>query len=124
MKKFTIIFIAFLSCFLLISCSNNTSQETIGNPKEQKEANIEFVDYNHYSEYDYYHIEGILINNGESQAEQVEIKVIFYDENNKLLFIEKTYADPYNLLPNQKATFRILFPLKTFHHFEMTPVWQ
>ena len=124
MRKIVIIFIVFLSCLLLISCSNNISQEVSPNPEKQKEANIEFVDYNHYSEYDYYHIEGILVNNGESSAEQVEVKVIFYDENNKLLFIEKTYADPYNLLPEQKATFEIMFPLKTFHHFEMTPIWQ
>ena len=125
MKKFTIIFIIFLSCFLLVSCSsNNVSQNTTATPKEQKEANIEFVDYNHYSELNFYYIEGVLINNGESPAEQVEVKAIFYDENNKLLFLDKSFADPYNLLPEQKATFKILFPLKTFHHFEMKPVWK
>lgn len=123
MKKFIIILIVFLSCLLLISCSNSPPQETILDSEEQEKAIIDFVDYNHYSEYDYYHIVGVLINNGELPAERVKVKVIFYDENDKLLFIEKAYSEPYDILPGQKATFEILFPVRTFHHFEMTPLW-
>jgi len=95
--------------------------------KQDLGADIRIVDWTNYigKTGQYYYIEGILENVGNDIERYVEVKVIAYDRNYKLVTLKRSYADPYHLNPGEIATFKIMITYNPkIEDFELSVDWK
>jgi len=93
--------------------------------KQDTGADIQIVDWTNYVEGNYYYIEGILKNVGNSTLDYVEVKIIAFDSSKKLVTLKRTYANPYNLIPGQEATFSAMIKFNSrIKDFELKVDWK
>lgn len=79
-------------------------------PKSFIQNDIEVTDWTSYLSKtgNYYYVEGLLKNVGNTIIEYLKIKIIAYDSKGNLVSINECYADPSTLNPNQKAVFKAM----------------
>lgn len=70
---------------------------------------LEILSYSSYTDtYGYMHVVGEIRNNGAANATFVEVIATFYDSTGKVVVTDFTFANPYDLQPNQVAPFEVL----------------
>ena len=79
-------------------------------PKSFIQYDIEVTDWTNYlsESGNYYYVEGLLKNVGNTIVEYLKIKIIAFDSKGNLVSINECYADPSTLEPNQKAVFKAM----------------
>jgi len=108
--KFFLLIMSFLFLILVpLGCSSETYDKQ-NLPKSTIKANIKIIDWtNRLSDPpQYYYVEGILKNIGNKTADFVKVKITAYDIDKKLISINDVYADPYTIVPDQEATFKVM----------------
>lgn len=126
LKSFLLIISLIFLVSILLSCNLQESNEQSSSEPITK-ANIGIVDWtNRLSDPPiYYYIDGILKNTGNKIANFVKVKIIAYDINDKLISLNDSYADPYNLAPNQEATFQVMVENDSrIEKFEIKVIWE
>jgi hypothetical protein len=98
-----------------------------GKTEQDPGADIQIVDWTYYisDTGNYYYIEGILKNVGNSKLNYVEAKAIAFDKNKKLVTLKRSYANPHTLEPGEKATFKIMIKYdERIKNFELSVNWK
>lgn len=89
------------------------------------QGGIMIVDWVSRLDGNYYYIEGILENVGKKRAEYIQIKVIAYDSQKKLVTLKRGYANPSDLDPSQEADFKIMIKYDVkIKNFELRLDWK
>jgi hypothetical protein len=109
-----------------ITILNKSSKSTPSTSQSQSNSDIKIVDWTNYvsDTGNYYYVEGILQNIGNSDVKSVRIKVQAFDKNKNLVSITDGYADPSIITPNQKATFSVMVSFKPeIYNFVLSVLW-
>jgi len=113
---------------ILVSYSNLLLKEKEETKiKQDSGAKIQVVDWTQYlsNTGNYYYVEGLLKNIGESKVDYVEVKAIAFDKAKNLVCLNKTYADPHTLEPGEEATFKIMVRYNSrIDNFELAVNWK
>lgn len=89
------------------------------------QGDIMIVDWVSRLDGNYYYIEGILENVGKKRVEYIQIKVIAYDSQKKLVTLKRGYANPSDLDPGQEADFKIMIKYDAkIKNFELRLDWK
>jgi len=91
----------------------------------ERQEDIKIVDWTYYLDGNYYYVEGLLQNVGKSRVEYIQIQAIAYDSSKKLVTLKRSYANPADLAPGGKATFKIMVKYnERIKNFELRVNWK
>jgi len=126
LKLFLLIISLIFLVSILLSCNPQTSDKQ-SPPETITKADIEIVNWTNYlsDSKNYYYIDGILKNVGNEKASYVKVKIKSFDINDNLISIDEWYADPFDIFPDQEATFSAMVSYSSkIYKFKLSVLWE